>query len=34
MFLSEAVFLLSLISWHDVRRMVLVMTDGSLLTIT
>jgi hypothetical protein len=33
MFLSEAMFLLSLISKHAMRRMGLLMTDGSSLTI-
>jgi hypothetical protein len=33
MFFSETVFLLSLISKHEMRRVGLVMTDGSLLTI-
>ena len=33
-FFSGAVFLLSLISKHDVLRVLLVMPDGSLLTIT
>ena len=33
LFFSEAMYLLSLISKHDVRRVILVMTDGSILTI-